>query len=522
MVEEQVVDSVSVIVAGAGPVGLVAACELASAGMDVLVLERRADPDPVLKAGSVGPLAIEALDRLGLRDELVAAERATMAGYEQMAEQTGGRAPGEADALTKAQREHFAGLEKIEASRRSEPERRRMRVPQPVLVEILARKAESLGVRVLRAHTVTSVRQEPEGVVVQSETSSGRREFRARYLLGCDGAASAVRTAAGYDFPGTDATMLGRQGVVELADPQQIPPGIHDVENGVLVYGLGVDRVAALEFVPPAAKDLGPLDQQELHDAVQRVSGIDLDIVEMKTGGRFTDEARHVPDYRKGRVFLAGDAARIHAPVGGQGLNYGLIEAVNIAWKLAARLHGWGTEELLNTYTAERHPQARRLLENTRAQIALMRPDTHSRALRELFADLLDLDEVNAFIGDMMAALDTRYDLGDSDPLVGTLCGDFELKLSEEVAAPAARRLADLPHDGQGLLLSFDAAVPLGALARPWQGRVRSIDSAVGRDDVRAMLLRPDGCIAWVLRPGDELDEGSLTSALHRWFGEPA
>ncbi|WP_369391565.1 tRNA-dependent cyclodipeptide synthase [Streptomyces sp. CG1] len=270
-----------------------------------VLLEQRSEPDRVLKAGSIGPLAIEALERIGLGDELVAAEQETMAGYAQMAEQTADAVPGgRPDVIARAQREHFAGLEKIEAARRSEPGRRRMRVPQPVLVEILRRKAEHIGVRLLSAHTMTGLRQDEDGVTVAVRTPDGEQEFRSRYLLGCDGGGSAVRTAAGFEFPGTGPAMLGRQGVVELVGPAQIPPGIHDVPGGVLVYGLGVDRVAALEFVPPPDEDLGRLTERELREAVERVAGIDLGVGRMRAGGRFTDEARHVPTYRKGWVLF--------------------------------------------------------------------------------------------------------------------------------------------------------------------------------------------------------------------------
>ncbi|MEV6873172.1 FAD-dependent oxidoreductase [Amycolatopsis sp. NPDC051128] len=502
-----------VVIAGAGPVGLMAACELASAGIPVLVLERRSQPDRILKAGSVGPLAIEALDRLGLRAELAEAEEATMAGYAKMAEEA--RAAGDqvaVDALDKAQREHFAGLEKLDFARRSDPARRRMRVPQPALVEILRRRAGQLGVTVLTAHEVVGLTQDDEGVTVVADTPRGRRELRTAYLLGCDGGSSAVRRLAGFGFPGTAATMLGRQGVVELADPAQLPAGIHEVEHGILVWGLGVDRVAALEFSPEST-ELGPITREELHTAVARVSGIDLGITEFKAGGRFNDEARLAADYRSGRVLLAGDAAHIHAPVGGQGLNVGLIDAVNIAWKLAARLRGWTGDDLLDTYGAERRPVAEALLDNTRAQIALMRPDSHSRALRRLFAEILELDEVNLFIGDLMAGLDTRYEFGDADPLVGTLCPDVKLPGPVE-------RLAALPHDGRGVLLWQGGQPP--AFVTRWAERVRVVTGGTGETGAEALLLRPDACVAWVARPGVPADLAALETALGTWFGVPA
>ncbi|MFH9677346.1 FAD-dependent monooxygenase [Streptomyces sp. NPDC017405] len=508
-----------VVVAGAGPVGLMLACELRTAGVSVVVLDRLERPDPAIRAGSIGPLAVEALERRGFAKELLAAEQDTLRRYAEMA--AAAPHPGDDDA-TASPKEHFAGLDKIDSSRYEGAGRRRMRVEQPALVEILLRRAEDLGIDVRREHEVVEVRQDSGGVVVTAETPGGRRAVRGRYAVGCDGGGSAVRRLTGFAFTGTPATVTGRRGVVELADPSALTPGFAYGPGGVLVYGLGVNRVATLEFNGPPEDPDRPLTTAELRDSVRRVSGTDVPITAMTAGGYFTDHAYQASAYRMGRVLLAGDAAHVHAPFGGQGLNVGIVDAVNLGWKLAAEVLGHAPPGLLDTYSAERHPVGARLLHNTRAQTALMRPDPHSTALRELFSDLMDLPEVDRFLGRMLAGFDIRYDLGATDPLVGTLLPNLPL------AAPGGGpggSVADAMHAARGLLIDLRGCDEIGEAAAGWAGRVDAVTAPGERTDdlgdVEALLLRPDGCVAWVLRTGSRFDAGRLTAALEQWFGAP-
>ena len=261
---------------------------------------------------------------------------------------------------------------------------------------------------------------------------------RARYLVGCDGADSTVCGLAGLDFAGTDATVTGRMAVVDMVDQEKLRPGFHYTPNGVYVHGLGVSRLSPVEFYGPQ-RQAEPLTVEELQDSIRRVSGTDVTITTMSSGTRWIDTARQATTYRTGRVLLAGDAAHVYAPVGGQGLNVGIVDAANLGWKLAAVVRGWVGEDILDTYTSERHPVAARLLQNTRAQIALMRPDPQTRALWEMFSDLMDLDDAHRYVADMLAGMDVRYDVGDDHRLVGTLCPDMKLTWSGPVRASSPR-----------------------------------------------------------------------------------
>ncbi|WSQ09442.1 FAD-dependent monooxygenase [Streptomyces sp. NBC_01231] len=507
-----------VVVVGAGPVGLMLACELRTAGVCVVVLDRLARPDPAIRAGSIGPLAVEALERRGFAKELLASEQDTLERYAAMA----AAVPGGTVEAASGPKEHFAGLDKIDSRRYEGAGRRRMRVEQPALVEILLRRTEELGVEVRREHDVVEVRQDSSGVVVTAETPSGRRAISGQYVVGCDGGDSMVRRLAGFDFEGTPATVIGRRGVVELADPSALSPGFQYGPGGVLVYGLGVNRLATLEFDGSPEDIDGPLTTAELRESVRRVSGADVPITAMTAGGYFTDHAQQASTYRMGRVLLAGDAAHVHAPFGGQGLNVGVVDAANLGWKLAAEVLGHAPSGLLDTYSAERHPVGARLLHNTRAQTALMRPDPHSTALRELFSDLMDLPEVDRFLGRMLAGFDIRYELGDRDPLVGTLLPNLPLIVRSD--GPGGT-VADVMPTARGLLIDLAERSEVGGAATGWADRV---DLATARrepdgdlDDVEALLSRPDGCVAWVLRKGSPFDPRDLTAALERWFGAP-
>ncbi|GAA1288082.1 FAD-dependent monooxygenase [Saccharothrix xinjiangensis] len=491
-------DDFDVVVAGAGPVGLMLAGELRTAGATVVVLERLAEPDPMTKAGSIGPLAVEALVRRGLGERVLAAERETLERYLRMAEETG------ADPAHAVPKEHFAGLEKLDLPGGPGP-RRRVRVEQPALVDVLLRHTADLGVELRRGHEVVDLDQDGDGVVVTARTPAGRARVRGRYLVGCDGANSAVRELAGFGFPGTGATVTGRQGVVELAGDDRLPHGFHHTPRGLVVYGLGVNRVASVEFDGPPDPGAGPFTAAELEEALRRVSGLDVRVAGMSAGGRFADRACQVTGYRRGRVLVAGDAAHVHAPFGGQGLNVGLTDAVNLGWKLAATARGWAPPGLLDTYSAERHPVGAALLENTRAQTALMRPDPQSAALRGLFDRLLDLEQVRRHVVDLLAGFDVRHDLGEDHPLVGTL--------------PASG--GEVFPEGGGAVLDLVGDAEVLKTAAPWSPRVHAVAAATGPDGVDAVALRPDGVVAWVLPTGERFAPESLEQALTRWFGPP-
>ncbi|WP_188190205.1 FAD-dependent monooxygenase [Nonomuraea sp. SYSU D8015] len=492
-----------VVVAGGGPVGLMLACELRSAGVSVLVLERRARPEQAIKAGSMGPLAAEALFGLGLAAELRAAEEAAIARDVQLTGRPGGP------------REHFGGIF-LDPSLASDPDRRRIRIDQPELEALLARHADRLGVEVRREHEVVGLSQDDQGVSVDVSTPDGPLQVRCAYLAGCDGGRSTVRELAGFDFVGTPASLTGRDGVVRLAEEEKakLARGFHHTDRGVFVFaGFGAERVAAVEFDGPPEDPHAPLTLPDLQASVRRVSGTDVVIDELISGFVYTDEARQATTYRKGRVLLAGDAAHIYAPFGGQGLNVGLVDAANLGWKLAAQIRGWAPVGLLDTYTAERHPVAAVLLHNTRAQAALMRPDPQSRALRELFSGLVAMEAVTRLIVDMKTGQSVRYDLGDAHPLVGTLCPDLPL---DGVGGTLRERLGS----GWGLLLDLADRAEVRAAAAGWSERIGIVTAQAKIDGVDALLLRPDGCVAWVLPAGAEPEEKELAGALRTWFGE--
>ncbi|MFI6350049.1 FAD-dependent monooxygenase [Streptomyces sp. NPDC050560] len=531
-----------VVVVGGGPVGLMLACELRRAGTGVLVLEQRTSPYPLPRAGSMGPLAFEALERLGLREALLTAEQDTLAEYARMfadweakTQAAQGGTPG-GPATRKAPKEHFAGLERIDPTRRTDPDRRRVRVEQPVLEDILRRRARELGAELRHGHTVTGVRQDEERVVIdvrgpgggedpagtqdrgEPGGPGGRYTVPTQYLVGCDGADSTVRRLAGFDFPGTSATVTGRMAVVEMADAEKLAPGFHATPVGLYVHGLGLNRLSTVEFDGPPPDGAGELTLSELQDSIRRVSGTDVTLTRMSSGARWIDTARQASAYRIGRVLLAGDAAHVYAPVGGQGLNVGLVDAANLGWKLAAQVGRRAPHHLLDSYTAERHPVAARLLANTRAQIALMRPDPQTRALREMFDGLLGIDEVHRGIADMMAGMDVRYALGGGHALVGTLCADMKL------SGPAgATRLSELWGGGCGVLLDLAGRAEVRATAEPWSARVRTVTAAAEGHETEgldALLLRPDGCVAWALPAAAPLDADLLADALGAWFGD--
>ncbi len=499
-------ETADVVIVGAGPTGLMLAIEIVLGGAKVMVLDRLTEPDETIKAGGIGALGAEALERRGMGSAIEAEERAVTDAMAAMMKSSGiSTGPPSWQKIGG----HFAGLFLIDQTRQREPERRLRGVRQQALERMLGERALEVGIEVKRGWEVTDFSEDPKGVTVQGRNSSEAFSLNCAFLAGCDGGRSMIRKRAGFDFPGTEPTLTGHQAIVELDHPERLLPlGWRRTPKGMLAYGPGPGRVFTAEFDgPPADRDT-PITIEEVQRSLRNVSGADVTVTAMRSATRFTDNARQVSTYRKGRVLLAGDAAHVHSPFGGQGLNLGLLDAVNLGWKLAAVLRGTLAEELLDTYTAERHPVGARVLANTRAQVPLMRPDVLATELREIVAGLMKTEDGNRFFGEMMSGITTRYELGDEHPLVGRLCGNLTLSINDNET-----KLFTLMQHGKGLLIDATNGAA-SRIAEGWGSRV----SCFQVKDGTTMLLRPDACIAWV---GDGNHHNGLEPALKRWFGKP-
>jgi 2-polyprenyl-6-methoxyphenol hydroxylase-like FAD-dependent oxidoreductase len=496
-------DDFDVVVVGAGPVGLMLAIELALAGVRPLVLERLDAPSTVLKALGIGPLGCEALARRGMGPAIAAAEARTFAAMQTLASQPGAAARGKGSKFSG----HFAGLSLIRKDAQREPERHARPVDQQAVEEMLAERGQSLGIEVRRGVEVAGVVDDGAGVQVDWTTADGAGRTRCAWLVACDGGRSAIRKGAGFDFPGTPASTTFYQAVVEVDHPERLLPlGWQRTDGGVYSYGFLPGRLVLLDFSGPPADRDAPVTREEVESVLRRISGRDVRLAALGAANRWTDNTRLADTYRRGRVLLAGDAAHIHTPFGGQGLSLGLVDAANLGWKLAAVARGEMPQALLDSYTDERRPVAEAVLANTLAQAAIMRPDPQAGAMRALVARLMEFDDVNRFIGEAMSGLGTRYDLGPAHDDVGRLAGD---------RAVADTSLFELMQDGCGVLLDATAGQLATALAAGATARVRCVAVESGP----SMLIRPDACIAWV---GEAGGVAGLAQALERWFGGPA
>lgn len=510
-----------VVVAGAGPVGLMLACELRLRGVSTLVLERLTEPSETIKAGSINVPTAEALYRRGLLLALEEVQQKAFAAMAAFMKKQAAEAP--AGAKPKKFSGHFAGMWKLDPERLDpadpdvvdSPATRAVLVPQRELERILGARAAELGVEVRRGREVTGVTAYDDHVEIAHAPADGGEPERTRaaYAVGCDGGRSIVRKAAGFEFPGTDPTITGHQAICTLADPSLLSPGWNRTPYGLIVHGPTPGRVLCVEFGgAPADRDT-PVTIDELQAALRRTSGTDVTVTAVQSVTRFTDNARQAATYRLGRVLLAGDAAHVHSPFGGQGLNLGIQDAVNVGWKLATVVRGETPESLLDTYTAERHPVGARILDATRAQVALLRPDDLTTALRGVVSDLMDTDDGNTYFTKLMSGLWLHYDLGGGHPLVGHRVPDPELTLPD--GSPV--RLGDLCHDGRPLLLDLADSATVRDAATPWANRVHTVTAKADVPGVTALLVRPDGIVAWATAATDA--EDGLEPALTTWSG---
>jgi 2-polyprenyl-6-methoxyphenol hydroxylase-like FAD-dependent oxidoreductase len=479
----------AVVVAGGGPTGMMLAGELALAGVDVVIVERRPDQHvDGSRAGGLHSRTIEVLDQRGIADRFLAAG-------------------------TVMQTQGFAGIP-LDISDFPTRHNHGLALWQRDFEPILAGWVAELGVPVLRGREVVGFAQDDGGVDV--EISDGTA-LRAGYLAGCDGGRSLVRKAAGIDFAGWDATTSWILAEVQMDDEPVI--GMRPEGGGIGPVdregGGGPFRVVLTE--PPVADDAEPT-LEELSRGLVAAYGTDFGVHSPSWITRFTDMARQAAAYRAGRVLLAGDAAHVHAPTGGQGLNTGVQDAVNLGWKLAQVIDGSSPDSLLDTYHAERHPVGARVLRNTMAQVALATPGEHHQALRDTVAQLLAMDEPRQSIAGMMSALDVRYDLGEGHQLLGRRVPDLDLE-----TADGPMRAFELLHDARPVVLDLTGAGRVDVA--PWGGRVRLVEArhdgawelpVIGEVPAPgAVVIRPDGHVAWAGTPTDP----ELPRTLSRWFG---
>ena len=483
---------IDVVVVGAGP-----AIELAVGGARVLVLERLAAASLDMKAGGLGPLELEALERRGMAAAIAAAEARSFAAMAQAG----------ADPRAKGSKYsgHFAGLALIRKDAQKEPQRRSRPVDQQALEAMLADRAHALVIEVRRECDVAGFVQQMEGIEVAWTSPIGAGQVRCAYLVGCDGGRSFIRKMAGFDFPGTEPSSTFYQAVAQIDHPERLAP-MRRTSGGVFSCGPFPGRLVMLDFTGPPEDRQAPVTHEEIETVLRRVSDTDVRLKALESWSRWTDNTRLADTYRKGRVLLAGDAAHIHTPFGGQGLTLGLVDAANLGWKLAAVIRGEMPESLLDTYTAERRPVAEAVMANTLAQVAIMRPDPQSGAMRDLVANLMQLDDVNRIIGEMTSGLSTRYDLGSELDGVGRLIGDKPIR-----HGGADVSLYDVMQDGMGVLLDASTEEKASMLVAATTQRIRCVAVETGS----SMLIRPDACVAWA---GEENSTDGLEDALRRWF----
>jgi 2-polyprenyl-6-methoxyphenol hydroxylase-like FAD-dependent oxidoreductase len=470
-----------VIIAGCGPTGAMLTAELRLHEVRVLVLEKETEPVSFVRIVGLHMRSLELMAMRGLLDRVRAHGRQRPAGG------------------------FFAAIDKPAPRDLDSAHAYLLGIPQPVIVDLLEKHAIHLGAQVRRGSAVAGFEQDDEGVTV--ELADGER-LRSRYLVGCDGGRSTVRKQLGVGFPGEPSRTETLMGEMEVGvPPEEIGAKVAELRGTHHRFWLRPFGGGVYSVVVPAA-DVSDRAQPPTLDDFRRqlhaVAGTDFGVHSPRWLSRFGDATRLAEHYRVGRVLLAGDAAHIHPPVGGQGLNLGVQDAFNLGWKLAAQVRGRAPETLLDTYQAERHPVAEDVLDNTRAQMELLSAEPGPQAVRRLLTELMDFDEVNRRLIEKITAIGIRYDFGEGPDLLGRRLRDIDVKQG---------RLYDLLHRGRGLLLDRTERLTVGA----WSDRVDHLADPTAALDVPCLLLRPDGHVAWI---GD--DQRDLDSHLSRWFGRPA
>ena len=494
-----------VIISGAGPVGLFLACELALCKCSVLILEKEENPHSPLKQlpfgirGLSAP-TIEALYRRGLLKELELHKR--MKNPHQNAGQGSRRQVG-----------HFAGIPFYEGD--IDTSQWKYRLPNSTetslisemqeIETILTRRAEALGVVIKRGFAVTGFQQNADKLMIES----GNQSFQGKWLVGCDGSRSVVRKTGGFEFAGTEPEFTGYTMKVDIADPEKLNPGRNITSRGMYLQSQpGYLMIQDFDGGAFHGSEK-PITREHVQDVLRHISNTDVNINTLHIATTWTDRARQATTYRNGRILLAGDAAHIHAPLGGQGLNLGLGDAMNLGWKLAATIHEKAPKGLLDSYYAERYPIGMQVLDWSRAQVAIMKPDPSARAQYANIRDIMNTHDGATYFAGRVWGVNTYYNLGTDHPLVGHSVPNFEFE--------DGTRIGELMHDGKGILLEFDTNTSLKILASEYGDQIKYVSGRAKEQlGLKSLLIRPDGFIAWA--SDSEPNEQSIRQAAAIWF----